>query len=100
MNVLFKRLPIEIVRIIFTYEGSIIKERNGKYMSQIPKSDPRYEMLSGIPKRHVLFSNGPIAHLLVIFSNGIGMTKTAAHYVRIILIKNGRELDETRYIWE
>jgi hypothetical protein len=100
MNVLFKRLPIEIVRIVLSYEGSLIKERNGKYITQIPKIDPRYGMLSNIPEQHILFSNGALAHLLVIFSSGIGMTKTAVHYIRMIMIKSGRELDDTRFIWE
>jgi hypothetical protein len=99
MSFLFRRLPIELVRIILSYEGSLLRERNGKYITQIPKIDPRYGMLSSIPEQHVLFSNGPLAHLLVIFSSGIGMTKTAVHYIRMIMIKQGREIDDTRFIW-
>lgn len=41
-------LPREIVSIIMTYDGSI-KERNGIFMNQIPKTDSRYNVLQSIP---------------------------------------------------
>ena len=42
-------LPIELVRIIMEFEGTLVV-RNGKYMNRIHKSDPRYNILLTIPK--------------------------------------------------
>ena len=41
-------LPPEIIRHILSYDGRI-QERNGKYMNQLRKTDPRYVVLSTIP---------------------------------------------------
>lgn len=46
---LSSHLPLDIIRHIFSYTGSI-KLRNGKYMGQISKSDKRYELLLKIPR--------------------------------------------------
>ena len=40
---ILNKLPLEIVDLIQGYKGEQ-KLRNGKYMGQIPKNDPRYEI--------------------------------------------------------
>ena len=40
---------MDMVQLILSYEGTL-KQRNGKYMRQIPKSDERYRMLHNISR--------------------------------------------------
>jgi hypothetical protein len=47
---LIKQLPKELIYIIFSYDGSIIRERTGKYIKQLSKIDKRYDLLLSIPK--------------------------------------------------
>ena len=47
---LFSSLPTDIIHHILSYIGTL-KHRNGKYMSQISKSDKRYELLLKIPRK-------------------------------------------------
>lgn len=41
------KLPTEVFDLILSYEGSL-KERNGKHMRQIPKTDERYAIIDRI----------------------------------------------------
>jgi hypothetical protein len=52
----FAHLPNAIIREIIAYTGATFKKRNGKYMGQIPRHDPRYALLRTIPQKHILFS--------------------------------------------
>ena len=46
---IFAHLPNGIIREIVSYTGATYKKRNGKYIGQISKDDPRYAMVKNIP---------------------------------------------------
>jgi len=48
----FKNLPLDIVNIILSYDN-VIRYRNGKYINQIEESDPRKQMITGVPKIYI-----------------------------------------------
>jgi len=43
-------LPTELNYLVLEYAGKV-RQRNGKYMNQIPKDDPRYDILKRLPKK-------------------------------------------------
>jgi len=47
---IFAHLPNGIIREIISYTGATYKKRNGKYIGQIPKNDPRYAIIKKIPR--------------------------------------------------
>ena len=103
MNSIFQRLPNEIVQYILTYEGTILKERNGKYMKQIVKTDERYELLTQIPIKQVIFNHNMGTYVRVRFTaNKFAMTMTEySNHLDMniyILLKRGSPISETRYI--
>jgi hypothetical protein len=103
MNSIFQRLPNEIVKYILTYEGTILKERNGKYMKQIVKTDERYELLTQIPIKQVIFNHNMGTYVRVRFTaNKFAMTMTEySNHLDMniyILLKRGSPISETRYI--
>jgi hypothetical protein len=53
MDAIFKHLNKDIIGLILSYDMTI-KERNGIYMNQIPKTDYRYILLKNIPKKQYL----------------------------------------------
>ena len=44
MCTIFEQLPKELLHLILSYDGTI-KYRNGMYMNQWSKTDPRYQLL-------------------------------------------------------
>lgn len=106
----FTKLPLEIVYIILSFDGTIIKERNGKYMKQILRTDSRYEPLLQIPVKEKFFDWGYGAHMHVLFtrftienpnSGFLRMTMTEYYNCnRFIMNKKGSDLDDTRYIYK
>ena len=102
MNNIFQRLPIEIVQHILSYDGTIIKQRNGKYMKQIVKSDERYDIFKQIPIKNLIFNHDMGAYVHVRFTaNRYLMTMTEYSHVDMIiyvLLKRGSPINETRYV--
>jgi hypothetical protein len=102
MNQLFHRLPLDLVKMILSYEGTLIKERNGKYVNQILRTDDRIQMLSSIPVKHLWFvgKNSMGSYTSVHFTNNLFSMSITEYYdaVRYIMTKHGRHLDETRYL--
>ena len=62
---LFAYSPNGIIREIVAYTGATYKKRNGKYMGQIPKNDPRLVLLLKIPKKQIYVND----HLATDLSN-------------------------------
>lgn len=102
---MWERLPMDIINIILSYDGSIIKERNGKYINQISKTDDRYEKLLKIPSKE-FFCRG--AHVEVYFLRfaqennkkymfSMNMTEFF-DCNRFVFCKNGGPIAETRFI--
>jgi hypothetical protein len=103
MTTIFQRLPIEIVQHILTYEGTILRERNGKYMKQIVKTDERYEIFKTIPIKHLIFNHAMGTYVHVRFTaNNLAMTMTEySNHLDMniyILLKRGSPISETRYV--
>lgn len=99
MNSLFRGIPMEIVNIILSYDGSI-KERNGKYMKQISKTDERYQLLERISRPHLICASyyGSYAYVHIL-DGTCRLTKTEYYDVIVyILYKNARPIADSRYI--
>jgi len=50
MSTFLQKLPEELENQVLEYTGKM-KLRNGKYINQIPKDDPRYDILLTIPPK-------------------------------------------------
>ena len=101
---MFQGLPIEVVNIILSYDGTIIRERNKKYMKQIPKTDDRYKLLFDYLQIKKIFIDwnklNCDSYTHIRFSDGMFSLSMTEYYnaVVYVLFKNGRSLDKTRYV--
>ena len=64
---IINKLPLEIVDLFRGYKGGL-KLRNGKYMRQIPKNDPRYEIFNNtllfiVSKEHINRGNRKLINI-------------------------------------
>ncbi len=53
---IFNKLPNELLQMIMSYDDRF-KYRNGKWISQIPKSDSRYNVIKNINRTIVVTHN-------------------------------------------
>ena len=102
---MWDRLPMDVVNIILCYDGTIIKDRNGKYMNQIAKGDDRYEKLLKIPLKKCLRSGPHVEIYFIKFAHEnnkkfmFSMAMTEFHdCIRYVFYKNGDTNSETRFI--
>jgi len=67
---MWSKLPKDILQIILCYHGAIA-DRNGRFIDRIYKYDPRYMVLSTIPRIEIITPNGMNNSLImkVCFSN-------------------------------
>jgi hypothetical protein len=68
MDTVYHKIPVDLINAILLYDGSI-KCRNGKYMNQIPKEDPRYDLITKIPTKKIFMNTASVYMIEVIFSN-------------------------------
>ena len=52
MDLLWSQLQLDLIKNILQYDCPV-KLRNGKWMNQIDNRDPRYDLLSKIPKKTI-----------------------------------------------
>ena len=94
ISIKFANLPNGIIREIIEYTGATYKKRNGKYMGQIPKNDPRFAILSKIPKKHmdVIISDEFTFFItrVVLFKNDRNDIYTIQLHVSGLIHKNGQ----------
>ena len=72
----FAYLPNGIIREIVAYTGATYKKRNGKYMGQIPKTDPRFALLLKIPKKKIIVNDHLVSNLnCKYFNSWVNLTR-------------------------
>ena len=80
---LFAHLPNGIIREIVAFTGATYKKRNGKYMGQIPKTDPRFALLLKIPTKNVVVNNHPVSNPNCrYFTSWVRLTRIGERYYK------------------
>jgi hypothetical protein len=80
---IFAYLPNGIIREIIAYTGATYKKRNGKYMGQIPKTDPRFALLLKIPTKKFSVNNHPVTNPnCIYFTSWVNLTRIGERYYK------------------
>ena len=80
---IFAYLPNGIIREIVAYTGATYKKRNGKYMGQIPKTDPRFALLLKIPVKEFSVNDYPVFDPnCKCFTSWVRLTRTGERYYK------------------
>ena len=83
---LFAYLPKGIIREIVAYTGATYKKRNGKYMGQIPKTDPRLVLLLKIPKKQIYVNDHLVSNPnCKYFTSWVNLTRIHERHLTIRL---------------
>ena len=83
---LFAYLPNGIIREIVAYTGATYKKRNGKYMGQIPKTDPRLVLLLKIPKKNIYVNDHLVSNPnCKYFTSWVNLTRIHERHLTIRL---------------
>ena len=79
----FAYLPNCIIREIIAYTGATYKKRNGKYMGQIPKTDPRFALLLKIPTKQFSVNDYHVFNPnCKCFNSWVRLTRTGERYYK------------------
>jgi hypothetical protein len=96
-------LPIDVVQHIMDFDGRRWKMRNGRYMDQLPRNDPRYSLLKTIQRpvlsRHcsgrmgdyhheVRFSTPEFRRIIIMSGNFIYKPERFPYYPIVIYCKD------------
>ena len=84
----FAYLPNGIIREIIAYTGATYKKRNGKYMGQIPKTDPRFGLLLKIPVKEFSVNDYHVFNPnCKCFTSWVRLTRTGERYYKHPIIR-------------
>jgi hypothetical protein len=84
----FAYLPNGIIREIIAYTGATYKKRNGKYMGQIPKTDPRFALLLKIPTKKIHVNNHLVSNPnCQYFHSWVSLTRIGERYYKHPIVR-------------
>ena len=95
---IFSELPLELIQNIISYNGRL-KYRSGKWMDQIDKKDPRYQLYNTIPPHYLTVNKENLFKITIYLPIPRGYLCNHWQHRKIILIHYDKEANilETIY---